>query len=86
MVFQLFLSGIGVGLRLSKKLHDRIESRCEVRVVLNVLLREVLVGELPVIRFEEIANDVKHDLLVRIELRIGLVNNDSGSAAPVTGA
>src|SRR2546427_1467315 len=48
----------GRGRAAAEELQNRIEARGDVRVVLNVLFRDVLVGELPMIRFQEIANDV----------------------------
>ena len=34
--------------------------------MLNVLFREVPIGQLPMIRFQQIANNVENDLLVRM--------------------
>jgi len=55
----------------AEELHHRIEPGLDVRVVLDVLAREVFRGVAPVPRLEQIPHDVQHDLLVDVELWIG---------------
>lgn len=65
--------GLGDGAlgHVGEELHDRVQAGRDAGVVLDVLLREVLGGLIPMARLEEVSDDVEDGLLVSVELGVG---------------
>ena len=78
-------SVIGVGLQEAReKLHHRVEAGDDIGIVLVIIVREPLAGDIPVIVLEQVLDDVIGGLLVGVKRRILVGEHRVGCGATVT--